>query len=61
MRITVCNGGLTGFRSMDLGKIAEELRSDKMEKLIAPVRISKPFLNGRLSAPHENPFLEFYG
>ncbi|MGL4331405.1 MAG: BT4734/BF3469 family protein, partial [Bacteroidales bacterium] len=48
---------------MDLGKIAEELRSEKMEKLIAPVRISKPFLNGRLSEPHRTriPLWNFTG
>ena len=63
MRITVCNGGLTSFRSMNLGKIAEELRSEKMEKLIAHVRISKPFLGGRLSEPHRTriPFWNFTG
>lgn len=63
MRITVCNGGLTSFRSIDLGKIAEELKSDKMEKLITPVRLSRPFLDGRLSEPHRTriPFWNFTG
>ncbi|MGL5787712.1 MAG: hypothetical protein ACRCX4_12990 [Bacteroidales bacterium] len=49
MKVSICNGRGSAFRSAGLGRIMDELSSEKMERLIAPVRLLKPFLDGKLA------------
>lgn len=63
MKVSICNGRGSAFRSAGLGRITEELSSEKMERLIAPVRLLKPFLDGKLAEPHRSkiPYWNFSG
>lgn len=63
MKVSTCNGRGFAFRSTDLERIAEELSSEKMKRLIAPVRMLKPFLDGKLAEPHRSkiPYWNFSG